>query len=414
MNEQLIDHLFRHQYGKMVAILTKIFGLQHLELIEDAVQDTFVKAIASWKVELPQNPEAWLTQAAKHRVIDLFRSINASNERSKLVSNPISTFAIDEFFMEDEIEDSQLSMIFTACHPRLDPRDQIAFALKTISGFSAKEIAGALIAKEETIKKRLQRARKLIRTDDIAFEIPEANQLVHRLDRVMEVIYVIFNEGFHSNKKDIVTRKELTGEALRLTKLILKKKSLRSSKMYALFALICFHCARLESKVDSANELINLADQDRSQWHFPLMALGSEAMNKALEGETQLSSYHYEAAIAGEHLRAPNFESTNWEIIAEYYDKLYSLQPHPHTKLSQAIVRLQLNQLEQAYIILLEVSEESLAQSRYVYYATWAEYYHLSGNANEAINAVTKAIEMVQSASEKNYLKKKKEEYLRS
>ena len=148
-NQQLIDHLFRHQYGKMVSILTKVFGFQHLETIEDAVQDTFIQAMRTWSKGMPDNPEAWLTTAAKNRVIDIFRSINAQKARSTLISNPLYDFPLEDLFLETEIEDSQLRMIFTACHPALDAKLQIAFALKTISGFSIKEIASAMLKRQQ-------------------------------------------------------------------------------------------------------------------------------------------------------------------------------------------------------------------------------------------------------------------------
>jgi len=162
MEQKIVDHLFRHQYGKMVAILANFFGLSHLEMIEDAVQDTFVKATLKWQESIPENPEAWLMQAAKNRVIDLIRQLQAEKKRfTKIASGP-AAIQINEIFLDHEIEDSQLRMIFVACHPALSPEEQIAFALKTISGFSMKEIATALLLKDETIKKRLCRARRAI------------------------------------------------------------------------------------------------------------------------------------------------------------------------------------------------------------------------------------------------------------
>ena len=248
-NEKIIDHLFRHQYGKMVSILTRIFGFSNLETIEDAVQDTFLKATHTWKDSIPENPEAWLTQAAKNRTIDLFRKIKADKSRIQNLDSGPSAIALNELFLDNEIEDSQLRMIFACCHPELQSKDQIAFALKTISGFSQKEIAASLLTKEESIKKRLQRARKTIIEKDIKFEIPSGKELSERIDNVLQVIYLIFNEGFHSNGKNIIIRKDLCGEALRLCKMILAKETLRDGSVYSLFALLCFNSSRLETKV---------------------------------------------------------------------------------------------------------------------------------------------------------------------
>lgn len=202
-SQNIIDHLFRHQYGKMVSILTRIFGLENLELVEDAVQDTFAQAVQKWKTNIPENPEAWLTKAAKNRVIDIIRKLNADQRRAEKLDYGPSVIAIDQLFAKEEIEDSELRMIFTACHPELDPRDQISFALKTISGFSQNEIAASLLLKTETVKKRLTRARKTINQKKIAFKLPQGKELNQRLDSVCKVLYLIFNEGFHSNHKKL-------------------------------------------------------------------------------------------------------------------------------------------------------------------------------------------------------------------
>ncbi len=411
MKDLNIDHLFRHQYGKMVSILTRIFGFEHLETIEDAIQDTFIRALKTWRNSIPDNPEAWLMAAAKNRTIDLFRKLKSDNQRNIQFDFGSSTIAISELFLEHEIEDSQLKMIFTACHPSLDPKDQIAFALKTISGFSQKEIASALLTKEESIKKRLQRARKKIIEEKIEFKIPIGEDLTRRLDRVMETIYLIFNEGFQSIKKDLVIRKDLCGEALRLCQMVLNKKATRTSKMYALFALLCFHSARLESKVGLNNEIISLKNQDRGKWYFPLISLGNNAMNKAMEDMLNLSSYHYEAAIAFEHLKSPSFESTDWKTILRWYKSLDLIQRSPYTKINMAIVHLQLNQLKEAKLILDIIDESKLGQRIYLYHGTLAEYYFLKGEIVKSIFQIDKAIQLVNNNAEKKYLTKSKELY---
>jgi len=409
MEQNNIDHLFRHQFGKMVSILTRIFGLEHLETIEDAVQDTFITAIKAWQYKIPDNPEAWLTAAAKNRVIDLFRKIKAEDARASKLYSGATTLGISEMFSRYEIEDSQLRMIFTACHPDLNPKEQIAFALRTISGFSAKEISSGLLSSEETIKKRLQRARKTIKQNNIAFEIPTGQQLIIRRDRVLEVLYLIFNEGFHSNLKDKLVRKELCGEALRLIKLFLKKKPLRDPKSYALFALMCFHSARLESKINDKNEIIDIKNQNRKLWYFPLMILGSEAMNKSLENKAVISSYHLEAAIAAEHLRAPNYKSTNWNSILEWYKKLNHLQPSIYTKLNIAIVNIELNELDAAHEMLVLLNENDLGKRSYLYFGTLAEYYWKKKDTENALTNINLAIAKVNNTSEQQYLIKKRE-----
>ena len=407
MEPKLIDHLFRHHYGKMVSVLVRIFGLTHLETIEDAIQDTFIKATVSWKNNPPENPEAWLTQAAKNRVLDLFRKLTAEKKRVPTIASGIDTIAIQELFLDNEIEDSQLRMIFTACHPYLNPKDRIAFALKTVSGFSSKEIAAALLTKEEAIKKRLSRARAAIQKENISFEIPKGNALSSRLDSAMEVLYLIFNEGFHSTKKEIIVRKELCAEAMRLCKMLLNHKNTKTTKAYALFAIMCFHAARIDSKTTHDHQLLDLQHQDRSKWYFPLIKLGNTAMHKAVETDT-FSTYHYEAAIAAEHLKAKTFEDTNWKAILKWYEHLYELQPVPIHLLNMAVVQLQDARFRESYQLLQQLDPKSLGQRSYLYYATLSEYYVTQEDYSNALKQLDTAPTLVTNQQEKEYLEHKR------
>lgn len=409
MEDKMIDHLFRHQYGKMVSILTRIFGLQHLELIEDAVQDTFIHAVQRWKTQVPENPEAWLTKAAKNRVLDLFRKLKAAEQRIPKIDFGASAIAIDDLFLDTEIEDSQLRMIFTACNPALNPKDQIAFSLKTISGFSSKEIASSLLLKEETVKKRLIRARKAIKSHKLSFEIPQGKLLSKRLDRVLEVIYLIFNEGFHSNKKEILIREDLCGEAMRLCRMLLKNKLTASTSAYALFALFCFHSSRLRSKINEQNEIISLKEQDRSLWYQPLIALGNNAMNKAI-GAEEFSSYHYEAAIAAEHIAAKTYEETHWDNILMWYERLHEREPSAINCLNRVVVHIQRKDFTAAEQLLKQVAPHELEQRAYLYYGTYAEFYKQNGQISEALLSLEKAIELVNNEAELKYLQRKKAE----
>ncbi|MFK7812728.1 MAG: RNA polymerase sigma factor [Maribacter sp.] len=407
MENKIVDHLFRHHYGKMVAILTRYFGLSHIETIEDAVQDSFIIATLQWRKQLPDNPEAWLIKVAKNRTIDLLRSIKAEKNRFEKITTGASSIHLNELFLDHEIEDSQLRMIFVACHPSLKPKEQIAFALKTISGFSTREIAAALLTKEDTIAKRLTRAKQTIIKNNIQFDFPPPNQVKDRLDRVMEVIYLTFNEGFHSTNNDRLIREDLCGEAIRLCKLLLKKEKFRSGSLYALFGLLCFHASRLESKTNAANEIVDIREQDRSKWFFPLIQMANSAMNKAMEFQ-DVSIYHYEAAIAAEHIKAKTFEETDWDKILSWYSELQELQPNTFTLLNMAIVNLQLNNFEVAKNILETLPISDLEQREYLYYGCFAEYYAKRDDLVLAISYLEKAITKTSNKLEKEYLIKKK------
>lgn len=406
-----MDHLFRHHYGKMVSVLVRIFGVSHLETIEDAVQDTFIKALSAWRSSKPENPEAWLTTAAKNRVLDIFRKLKAEKQRFPQLEQGNASIPINELFLDTEIADSQLRMIFTACHPELQKQDRLAFSLKAISGFTTREIASALLTKDDTIKKRLGRARKTISESQISFEIPSGKQLPKRLESVHEVIYLIFNEGFHSNRSDILIRKELCGEAMRLCKMLLSNEGVRNDDSYALFALMCFHAARIDSKVNKAGEIVDLSRQDRSLWYFPLIQLGNEAMNKAVANSC-FSKYHYEASIACEHLRAPTYESTDWSRILNWYLKLYELNPGHLTGLNVAFSYLKQEKLEEAAEWLTKIEPAALEQRSYLYYGTMAELYRMRGESTKALNCLDLALSTVSNEKERSYLEKKKMELL--
>lgn len=400
---KLIDHLFRHQYGKMVSILTRIFGLEHLQLIEDAVQDSFYKAVLAWRNNMPDNPEAWLIKSAKNRVIDIFRKINADSKRHEKWFSGLATIAIQEVFHLEEINDSQLRMIFTACHPQIKPEEQICFALKTISGFSTKEIASALLTKEETIKKRLSRARKKIQEKAIAFEIPEGNKLTSRITRVHEILYLIFNEGYHSNRETELVRKDLLAEAMRLCKILLDKKLKEHTTTCALYALMCFHASKADSKLNAENQFINLEHQDRTTWNYELISLGNEYMFQAIETK-RFSTYHYEAAIVAEHLKVPSFDKTDWNKILMWYKRLYHLHPVESVLLNIAIVHLQLNQLEKVNDTLGQINPTKLGQRKYLFFSTQAEFHVKNGEIKKAIKSYQEAIPLIINKAEKAYI----------
>ncbi len=402
-----LDHLFRQQYGKMVSLLTKIFGLEHLEIIEDAVQDTFISAFRTWPNKYPDNPQGWLYQAARNRLLDIMRKRASELKRFPKAMPEFEHSPATDLILENEVSDSQLRMIFTACNPRLDIRDQIAFSLKTISGFSENEIASALLLKQETVKKRLQRARKTIEKESIAFEVPEGPTLPQRLQRVHEVIYLIFNEGFHSGKKELLIREDLCGEALRLCKMLLMNPYTSTSDSHALFALLCFHSARLRSKTNDDHEVISLKEQDRSLWYWPLIELGHSAMTKAVE-TGQFSRFHYEAAIASEHLKASSYADTDWSRLLMWYEKLNALYPSPVNSLNIAIIHIQLGQFSEAKIILDELKSEQFEQRQYLYHGLLAEYYYRKGSFDQALSEIDLAIEKVNNNSERNYLIKKR------
>jgi len=242
-NEVLVDHLFRHEAGKMIAVLTRLFGMHNLSMAEDVVQDAFLKATQTWKFKtVPDNPSAWLMQVAKNKALDILRRKNVADHYSAELSTQLQEATdnyVDQVFLDTEIEDSQLQLIFACCHPSLKEEDKVALTLKTVSGFGVKEIAKALLTQEETIQKRVYRAKQFIQQNNIVLEIPAGKALQQRLDTVHTVLYLIFNEGYNASKSDELIRKDICAEAMRLCLLLCEHKTVTHPASFALLALMC-------------------------------------------------------------------------------------------------------------------------------------------------------------------------------
>ncbi len=397
-----VDHLFRHQYGKMVSSLTRVFGTQNLGMVEDVVQDTFQKALLNWRINgLPVVPEAWLMKVARNRAIDVLRHLKASQNREQTYFSGPTAIAIDEVFSDHEIKDNQLRLLFTICHPSLKTQDQIIFALKTFSGFSRKEIATALLKSEENIKKSLTRARKNIIDKAIKFEVPHRSEISERLELVHLVLYLLFNEGFHSSNKKKLIRKDLVAEALRLNGLLIERFNHPNTK--ALMALMCFHAARLDSKIDVHNSMVKLKDQDRSKWSLPLIRKGHEHMDEAIKTD-EFSRYHWEAAIAGEYLRAESFEETNWENLEIYYKKLNSILPSEINLLNLCVVLKMQDKMNEA-LDLFHTLEPNLMKNRtYLYSSVASALYRKLGDNQKALQYLQDALTQVENESEKELI----------
>ena len=409
---QLTDHLFRHQAGKMVAVLTRIFGLQNIELAEDVVQDAFAKALKEWTYEMPANPAGWLMTVAKNKAIDVVRRQRYQKEfaadvapllKSEYTVQPV----IDKLFMETEIQDSQLRMIFACCHPALNETEQVALTLKTCSGFSVDEIARALLSNNEAIKKRLQRAKQFIAEEKLQFDIPVGDELKKRLDTVLSVLYLLFNEGYNSSSKEDLIRKELCEEAIRLSLLITENKYINHPKSFSLVALMTLLAARFDARLDNKGEIVLLQDQDRSKWNQELINIGLHYLNQSAEGD-ELSEYHIEAAIVAEHSMAKNFSATNWPQILVLYDILAQVNPSPVVLLNRSIVVGKIDGAAKAITVINNiVGIEKLSEKHYLFAATLGELHSQLHNHHEARRHFEKAIALTESPFEKKLLQKK-------
>jgi RNA polymerase sigma-70 factor (ECF subfamily) len=408
-NSGLVDHLFRHEGGKMVSVLTRIFGLEHIEIAEDIVQDTFLKALKEWSYHsVPENPQAWLYRVAKNGAIDLLRRKKYSEEYNKEInylfkSEWTLTNSVSNLFLDSEIQDSQLRMIFACCYPELPPESQIALTLKTLCGFSVKEISKALLTSEQNINKKLFRAKQKIKELNLTFEIPRSKEIRNRIEIVHKVIYLIFNEGYNSSSEDMLIRKDLCSEAIRLAEMLMETDAGKNSFTYALLALMYLHFARLDSRIDSEGKILLLKEQNRSIWNKEYIEEGLNYLNIASSGKN-MSEYHLEAGIAAFHATASTFEETDWKGILNLYDLLIKIAPGSIKILNRAIVICQLEGPDKAIKELKRIED---LNDYYLYHTTLAECYDLSNDRDFAIKHFEKALELTESKAERELIRMK-------
>lgn len=410
--EQTVDHLFRHESGKMVAVLSKLLGLQNLETSQDIVQDALLQAMSTWGYNgLPDNPSAWLYRVAKNKAVDYLRREKKfktiSPQYSYLLQSEYTlTPTVNSFFHENEIQDSQLRMIFACCHPAIAQESQIAMALKILCGLSVGEIARAFLSSEETIAKRIYRAKEKFRSENVKLELPPGKDLPGRLDGVLRSLYLLFNEGYNSSHPDLLIREELCEEAIRLTFLLTQQGSTNLPRTKALLSLMCFQASRLKARLDDKENIILLKHQDRSTWYRPLIEKGFVFLDQAVENESPASVYHLEAGIAALHASAPSFEQTDWKAIYALYDSLYRMQQTPIVALNRGIAAAYAIDKETALAQMLSIKD---LDGYYLYHTSLGEMYYELGDYSVAKNYFQKALSLTNSKQEQQLLQNKLE-----
>lgn len=337
--EQLVGHLFRIEAGKMAAVLTRLLGTEHFDTAEDIVQDTLLKAMESWRMRgIPDNPSAWMYKVAHNKAIDWVRS-QQRKAKSRLPneSDKLDPFVDEQsIFAEQEIEDSVLRMMFACCHPSIPVESQVALTLKTLGGLSVAEIGHAFLTTEETIAKRIYRAKEKIKEQKIKLDPPSVFELPQRLNSLLHVLYLLFNEGYYTSSGDALIREDLCAEAMRLNYLLVNHSATNLPKVNALMALMCLQSSRFEARTSVSGEIILLEDQDRNKWNQELIQRGLWFLEKASTGLT-LNEYLVEASIASVHALAKRFEDTSWDKLIALYDVLLEMKPSPVVSLNRAI-----------------------------------------------------------------------------
>ncbi|CAN5756424.1 RNA polymerase sigma factor [soil metagenome] len=406
----LVDHLFRERSGQMVAWLTRIFGPAHLDLVEEVVQDALLKALQQWPYHgVPRNPGAWLFQVARNGALDALRRRASFAERTADIAAELDragTPAVGDTSAGDLLRDDELRMVFLCCHPGI-PRDaRVALSLKTVGGFSVAEIARAFLVPDATIAQRLVRAKRQLRSDSVTFDLPSGPELAARVESALEVIYLLFNEGYAARSGDDLVRVDLCTEALRLARLVAGSAEGSTPAAHALVALIAFQAARLPARVDAAGEVILLEHQDRSSWDTRLVALGFAHLERSAEG-VELTSYHLQAAIAATHAGAPSFEATPWPTILDLYDQSMALTPSPLVALNRAVAVWKVRGAEAALADLATLETEPSLARYYLLPAVRGRLLAERGDHAAAARAFEEALDRPCSEPERRLLQRR-------
>jgi len=407
------DLNFQRVSSQIVATLTRVLGAQHLALAEEAAQDALVKALQLWPHEgIPDNPTAWLIQVAKNRAVDRLRRDQRSQPLDDAVAAGLATRSTPELPpLRHETappDDDELAMMFLACHPTLSREARVALTLKIVCGFGVAEIARAFMSTEDAIAQRLVRAKRQLRDADVAFELTSADYPA-RLDSVLDVLYLLFNEGYAAHTGDDLVRADFCREALRLGELIAaagpRVCAEGAPAVHALLALMYLQAARLPARVgdDEARTLLRLAEQDRTRWDRAAIARGLQHLDAASAGDA-LTVYHLEAGIAACHAVAPRYEDTDWANIVDLYDALIAIKPTPIVALNRAIAVSRLRGPRAGLAAVEAIAGDPLLVRYYLLHATVGELALESGDRERAVDGFTAALACECSEPERRFL----------
>ena len=404
---RVVEHLFREESGKMVATLTRIFGIEHLTLAEDVVQEALARALQTWPFYgVPQNPSAWIMRASRNLALDVVRREKVFREKQpeliRMMDRP-SGSPDEAVFGEQEIADDRLRMMFLCCHPVLPEEAQVALALKTLCGFSITEISRAFLTTEAAIAKRLTRAKQKIREAKIAFEIPAGADLAKRLDAVLQSLYLLFNEGYKASGGEKLVREDICQEAIRLTGLLARHPIGNRPATHALLALMLLNAARIPARADGEGNLVRLQEQDRSRWDSAMIAKGMFHLARSTAGE-EITAYHLQAGIAACHCAAKDYDSTDWQQILSLYDRLAAFDDSSVVELNRAVAIANVHGPAEGIAAVEAIRERSQLESYYLLYAVLGEFEERRSSFAAAAKYFRRALELTELKSEQVFL----------
>ena len=384
--QQLVEHFFRHEYGRLVATLCRRVGVQHIEVVEDAVQFALMTALKSWPIAgLPDNPSGWLFRVAHH---DLIGKLRQRTRRRRLLEQYV-TEAIGtpengpELVLAGEMQDDLLRMLFVCCDGAIPVQSQLMLALKTLCGFDIREIAHRLFTSDANVYKRLGRARSRLRERSLRTDGLTGGQISSRLPAVRQILYLMFTEGYLSSRAETATRRELCTEAIRLATILAEHPLGQAPETFALLALMHLHLARMAARQDGSGGLVLLEEQDRDLWDRREIEVGLAWLANSAQGEV-FSRYHAEAGIAAEHCLAPSFRETRWDKIVECYSLLERIAPSAIHKLNRAVAVAEWQGPAAGLAVLDGYKPPTWLAGTYMWAAVLADLHRRCGNARTA------------------------------
>ena len=398
--QSLIEHLFRHQAGRIVARLTRLLGPQHLDLAEQSAQEAMLRALQTWPQSgVPDNPPAWLFRVAHHAAIDAIRESRMLAEKSQAI---VAELARQPVAMPGLTSDDELRMIFMCCHPAISRESQVALSLKIVSGFSVSEIARAFLKDEAAVAQLLVRAKRQIREKKLTLSMPRKADLANRLTPVLDVLYFLFNEGYTAHAGENLVRHDLCAEALRLGLMVASSSWTATPKVHALVALMALQAARLGARVNETGDLILLESQDRGQWDQGLIALGFHHFDRCIAGK-EVSEYHLQAAIAATHASG----RIDWPAVLDLYDQLLALNPSGVVALNRAVALGKVRGAAEALAAIEPLSQDPKLRDYYLLPAVRGHLLWELGRTGEALASFRIALERSCSEPERRFLQRR-------
>jgi len=407
----LLEHLFRHQSGRVVAHLARVLGPARLDLAEESMQEAMLRALQVWPYQgVPENAAGWLNRVAHNAAIDAIRRGKFLEQNSGALvaelTRATANVSGDDPDFERQLRDDELRMIFMCCHPAIARDSRVALSLKTVGGFSVREIARAFLADDAAIAQRLVRAKRQIRERELTLDMPHGADLETRLDSALETIYFIFNEGYSAHEGEDLIRQDLCFEALRLGRL-LASSSIAAPRVQALVAVMALQAAHLPARIDEAGDLILLEDQDRARWDQGLIAMGFHYFELSMRGD-QVSEYHAQAAIAAAHTRAESLNAVDWPVILELYDQLLAISgSSPVVALNRAVAVAKVHGPAEGLAAIAELSGNPQLREYYLLLAVRGHLLLELDRRAEAAACLRAALECRCSEPERRFLRRR-------